>query len=58
MTVNETLKAATSTSNAEQLPAPKGIGMAVAFDWGLTVELFLIPDHGLAVKQTSNCHLV
>ncbi|HXX78934.1 MAG TPA: hypothetical protein VEI53_10600 [Ktedonobacteraceae bacterium] len=41
--MKETLKAASSTSNAEQLPAPKGIGMAVAFDWGLTVELFLIP---------------
>ena len=24
-------------------PAPQGIGMAVAFDWGLTVELLLIP---------------
>ena len=41
--MKETLKAAASASNAEQLPAPKGIGMAVAFDWGLTVELILIP---------------
>ena len=41
--MKETLNAASSASNAEQLPAPKGIGMAVAFDWGLTVELFLIP---------------
>lgn len=41
--MKETLKAASSLSNTGQLPAPKGIGMAVAFDWGLTVELFLIP---------------
>jgi hypothetical protein len=27
----------------EKLPAPQGIGMAVAFDWGLTVELLLLP---------------
>ena len=43
MTLKETLKATASVRNAGQLPAPKGIGMAVAFDWGLTVELFLIP---------------
>ncbi len=42
-TLKETLNADYPASNAEQLPAPKGIGMAVAFDWGLTVELFLIP---------------
>ena len=27
----------------EELPAPQGIGTAVAFDWGLTVELLLLP---------------
>ncbi len=42
-TLEETLNAASPASHAEHLPAPKGIGMAVAFDWGLTVELFLIP---------------
>jgi hypothetical protein len=41
--LKETLNAASSASNAERLPAPKGIGMAVAFDWGLTVQLFLTP---------------
>lgn len=30
-------------ADVDKLPAPKGIGMAVAFDWGLTVELLLIP---------------
>ena len=30
-------------ADRDKLPAPKGIGMAVAFDWGLTVELLLIP---------------
>ena len=32
--------------------APKGIGMAVAFDWGLTVELLLIP---IAHHLTADC---
>jgi hypothetical protein len=41
--LKETLKANSTVNNTEQLPAPKGIGMAVAFDWGLTVELLLIP---------------
>ena len=41
--LKETLQGNTTENNAEQLPAPKGIGMAVAFDWGLTVELLLIP---------------
>ena len=27
----------------QELPAPQGIGTAVAFDWGLTVELLLLP---------------
>ena len=27
----------------EELPAPQGIGTAVGFDWGLTVELLLLP---------------
>ena len=27
----------------EELPAPQGIGMAVAFDWGLATQIFLTP---------------
>ncbi|HEY6540778.1 MAG TPA: hypothetical protein VIZ18_07565 [Ktedonobacteraceae bacterium] len=27
----------------EALPAPQGIGMAVAFDWGLAVQIFVTP---------------
>ncbi len=41
--LKETLQTNSTENNAEKLPAPKGIGMAVAFDWGLTVELLLIP---------------
>ena len=41
--LKETLQDNSTANNAEQLPAPKGIGMAVAFDWGLTVELLLLP---------------
>jgi len=35
--LKETLQTNSTENNAEKLPAPKGIGMAVAFDWGLTV---------------------
>ena len=41
--MKETLQDNSIANNAEQLPAPKGIGMAVAFDWGLTIELLLLP---------------
>ncbi|HEX6108648.1 MAG TPA: hypothetical protein VFZ02_04485 [Ktedonobacteraceae bacterium] len=41
--MKETLQSNSTQNGAEKLPAPKGIGMAVAFDWGLTVELLLIP---------------
>jgi len=41
--LKETLQDNSTSNNAEQLPAPKGIGMAVAFDWGLTVQLLLMP---------------
>jgi hypothetical protein len=41
--LNETLQSDSTENDTAQLPAPKGIGMAVAFDWGLTVELLLIP---------------
>jgi hypothetical protein len=41
--LKETLQSNSTHNGAEILPAPKGIGMAVAFDWGLTVELLLIP---------------
>ncbi len=41
--LKETLRSDSKENNAEKLPAPKGIGMAVAFDWGLTVELLLLP---------------
>jgi hypothetical protein len=30
-------------TDVEALPAPQGIGMAVAFDWGLAVQIFLTP---------------
>ncbi len=42
-TLKETLQSNSTDNDAEKLPTPKGIGMAVAFDWGLTVELLLIP---------------
>jgi hypothetical protein len=41
--LKESLQSDSTEKDFTQLPAPKGIGMAVAFDWGLTVELLLIP---------------
>ena len=41
--MKETLESNLTGNVTKELPAPKGIGMAVAFDWGLTVELLLIP---------------
>ena len=35
--------ASQTPSSADTLPTPKGIGMAVAFDWGLTVQLLVMP---------------
>ena len=31
------------SAGQEELPAPQGIGMAVAFDWGLAVQVLLTP---------------
>jgi hypothetical protein len=41
--LEETLQSNPTDNVTQKLPAPKGIGMAVAFDWGLSVELLLIP---------------
>jgi hypothetical protein len=43
ITLKETQQANPTDNVTEELPAPQGIGMAVAFDWGLTVELLLVP---------------
>lgn len=41
--ITEFAEDASSAAVAEKLPAPKGIGVAVAFDWGLTVQLLVMP---------------
>ena len=41
--MQEKLQSDPATIADEELPAPQGIGTAVAFDWGLTVELLLLP---------------
>jgi ACR3 family arsenite efflux pump ArsB len=40
------------TTTAEELPAPGGIGMAVAIDWGLAVQMLFTPI--LAIFRPSN----
>ena len=41
--MRETPQADVIETAVEELPAPQGIGMAVAFDWGLAVQIFLTP---------------
>jgi hypothetical protein len=41
--LKETLQSNSIESIAEKHPGPKGIGMAVAFDWGLSVQLLVTP---------------
>ncbi len=36
------------------LPAPQGIGMAVAFDWGLAVQILITPLASLLLGQNIN----
>lgn len=41
--MNETASTPTPTGNKGRSDDPKGIGMAVAFDWGLAVQLLAMP---------------
>ena len=41
--MKETQQPSVIENAEESLPAPQGIGMAVAFDWGLAVQIFLTP---------------
>jgi hypothetical protein len=36
------------------LPAPQGIGMAVAFDWGLAVQIFVTPIMTIFIGQSNS----
>ncbi len=42
-TLKETLQSKPVDAAAEKQAAPQGIGMAVAFDWGLAVQVLLTP---------------
>ncbi len=42
-----------ATDFSEALPAPQGIGAAVAFDWGLVVQILLMPFVPLVFKSAS-----
>jgi hypothetical protein len=41
--LEETLQTQAAVDDTDNQPAPRGIGMAVAFDWGLTVQMLLMP---------------
>lgn len=40
-------------TDPEELPAPQGIGMAVAFDWGLAVQVLATPFIALFAKSAA-----
>jgi hypothetical protein len=42
-TLKETIQSQPAETVTDKRSGPKGIGMAVAFDWGLTVQLLLMP---------------
>lgn len=46
---------ATSSSEQEALPNPQGIGMAVAFDWGLAVQIAVAP---LLMQNLDNISII
>ena len=41
--MKETLQSRSADGASVEQPAPQGIGMAVAYDWGLTVQILLTP---------------
>lgn len=41
--MKETQEPESREATSEELPAPQGIGMAVAVDWGLTVQIAVMP---------------
>jgi hypothetical protein len=51
--VKEAQESAGRATEAKELPQPQGIGMAVAFDWGLTVQLLLMPIIATVLGQSS-----
>jgi hypothetical protein len=51
--VKETKEPESTEAVAEELPAPQGIGMAVAVDWGLVVQLLLMPIVSTFFRQSS-----
>lgn len=46
-----------TTNVHEELPAPQGIGAAVAFDWGLVVQILLTPFVPLVFKGAGTLKL-
>ena len=43
----------TQKETVEELPAPQGIGMAVAFDWGLAAQIFFTPIIAIIFNQSN-----
>lgn len=50
--VKETSEPEVRETVVEELPAPQGIGMAVAFDWGLAVQIFITPLFSVLHQST------
>jgi Kef-type K+ transport system membrane component KefB len=52
--MKETLLSTDDTPAPKKADAPQGIGMAVAYDWGLTVQLFVTPLFNLYFGLSAN----
>lgn len=48
----QTIEKGSVTSLTEEQPGPKGVGMAVALDWGLVIQFFLFPVLPLLLSKT------
>jgi hypothetical protein len=49
----ETQETEAGEATRQELPAPQGIGMAVAFDWGLAVQILLTPFIATFLNRSS-----
>ena len=52
--IKESKESEAMQTSTSELPAPQGIGMAVAFDWGLAVQIFVTPIMTIFMGQSNS----
>ncbi len=55
--MENSFQSAPTDTVSEEKPVPQGIGMAVAFDWGLAVQVFVMPFLPLFLPNLSTSRL-